>query len=369
VVDNTGSLIAGGEFWAAGGTNANRIARWDGARWSRLGSGMNDAVQALAVDSVGRLYAGGNFTIAGGMGVNYVARWDGADWSSLGSGIGACGRYSICVSALAVNGMDHLYVGGDFTAAGGKPSYYIARWVGASPVPTPTPTPTPTPAPFFAWQGESETGALAAPMTIGDDPTASACHFVHDTSSGGSAGAVNMTVSVPRAGRYYLWARVMGLDWNHNSFLVSVNGSPHAVFDVSMAGSQWGWVWQRVPVNDVGGTLLNLGAGAQTVQFKRREPGARLDVVGLTNDADYTSFAITPCGPTPTATHTPTATPTATRTPTMTPTATRTPTPTVTPTATASATPTPSATATATITPTLTPTATPRSVFVPIIRR
>ena len=319
---------------------------------------MNNAVIALAVDSVGRLYAGGNFTTAGGVNTNHIARWDGTVWSSLGSGVSACPPYA-CVSALAVNGMDHLYVGGNFTVAGGNLSYYIARWVGASPVPTPTPTPTCTPAPFFAWQGESETGALAVPMTIGDDPTASACHFVHDTNSGGGAGAVNMTMSVPRAGRYFLWARVMGLDWNHNSFLVSMNGSPHAVFEVSVAGSQWGWVWQRVPVNDVGGTLLNLGAGAQTVQFERREPGARLDVVGLTNDADYTSFAITPCGPTPTVTPTPTMTLTATHTPTGTPT------PTLTPPATASTTPTPSAT----ITPTLTPTATPRSVFVPIIRR
>jgi hypothetical protein len=42
-------LYAGGIFTTAGGAAANRIARWDGASWSPLGSGANDAVEALTV--------------------------------------------------------------------------------------------------------------------------------------------------------------------------------------------------------------------------------------------------------------------------------------------------------------------------------
>jgi hypothetical protein len=330
-VDSAGRLYAGGDFWGAGGVNANHVARWNGSTWSRLGSGINGGVYALVVDGADRLYAGGSFTTAGGTTANAIAQWDGTTWSSLGSGIGECSAYQSCVTALALDGTGNLFVGGAFTAAGGKESSHIAQWMSGTIPPTPTPTPTPTPLPFFAGQGEDEDGVLTRPMVVGDDPTASACHFVHDPTSG-SNGAVNLTLSVPHGGRYYLWARVQGLDWSHNSFFVSVNGSPQAVFEIAQAGGQWAWGWQRVPVDYAGGILLNLGSGAQRIQFKSREAGAQLDVVVLTNDASFTPSAITPCVPPATVTPTPTHPPTPTATPTPTVTATPTPTPTNTPT-------------------------------------
>ncbi len=219
---------------------------------------------------------------------------------------------------------------------------------------------------------------MTAPMTTGSDPAASACFYVHDTTAW-SNGAVSFAVYAPYGGTYHLWARVMGLDWNQNSFLVAVDGSPDAVFEISQVGGQWTWGWQRVAVDAQGGTAVNLGAGAHAIQFKRREAGARLDVVALTNDAGYAPLAITPCAPT--ATMTPTPTPTATWTPTRTPTATRTASPTQTPTVTPTATRTPSPTRTPTFTPTATwtptftptpsttPTATPVRVWLPGIRR
>jgi VCBS repeat-containing protein len=75
---------------------------------------VSNTVHALAVDGRGSLYAGGDFTTA-------VARWDVSAWSALGSGTNAT------VFALAADG-SMLYCGGGFTTAGGKPSYYIARW-------------------------------------------------------------------------------------------------------------------------------------------------------------------------------------------------------------------------------------------------
>ena len=44
-----GTLYAGGYFTTAGGSAANYIAQWNGSSWSALGSGMNGAVDALAV--------------------------------------------------------------------------------------------------------------------------------------------------------------------------------------------------------------------------------------------------------------------------------------------------------------------------------
>jgi len=92
-LDHAGSLYAGGKFTAAGGVGANNIARWDGAAWSALGDGLpcdyGASVSALAVDGANNLYAGGGFrfTTAGGVSVNYIAKWDGATWSALGSGM------------------------------------------------------------------------------------------------------------------------------------------------------------------------------------------------------------------------------------------------------------------------------------------
>ena len=84
-----GELIAGGFFTTAGGTKTSNIARWDGATWSPLASGMNSSVRDLTVYN-GELIAGGDFHYAGGTPANFIARWDGAIWSPLGSGLEGC---------------------------------------------------------------------------------------------------------------------------------------------------------------------------------------------------------------------------------------------------------------------------------------
>jgi len=117
-------LYAGGYFTRADGITATNIAKWDGARWSSLGFGIGDnsSYVSTLIVSGPNLYAGGLFTTADGHGrVNsYIAKWDGIRWSALGSGINGN------VSALAVSGND-LFVGGGFTIAGGKVSAFMAR--------------------------------------------------------------------------------------------------------------------------------------------------------------------------------------------------------------------------------------------------
>jgi hypothetical protein len=122
-------LYVGGRFTMAGGSPANHIARWDGSSWSTLGTGIAGpgtqvTVSALAV-SGGNVFVGGNFTSAGGVLVSNIAVWDGTNWSTLGSGIPGLGTAP--VSALAVNG-DDVFAGGTFTFAGDKPAQFIARW-------------------------------------------------------------------------------------------------------------------------------------------------------------------------------------------------------------------------------------------------
>src|SRR6185503_6833249 len=126
------ALYAGGDFTEAGGVAANHVARWDGSRWSALGSGTSAAVRALVVFDDGSgpaLYAGGSFQTAGGGPVKFVGRWDCSSWTALGSGTGGI------VRALVVfddgNG-PALHAGGDFTSAGGAPANRIAKWDGSS---------------------------------------------------------------------------------------------------------------------------------------------------------------------------------------------------------------------------------------------
>jgi len=122
-------LYVGGYFTTAGGSAANCIAKWDGTTWSALGTGLDAQVYALAV-SGSDLYVGGQFHYATNAGpstvqVNGIAKWDGSNWSPLGSGV------SGNANALAMSGSD-LYVGGDFTTAGGSAAKRIAKWNGTS---------------------------------------------------------------------------------------------------------------------------------------------------------------------------------------------------------------------------------------------
>jgi hypothetical protein len=114
-----GDLIVGGAFTTAGGVSANYIARWDGAAWQPLGSGMNYKVRALTVYNE-ELIAAGMFTTAGGVTVNYIARWDGAAWQPLGSGM------SGWVWSLTVYDGE-LIAGGKFSTAGGILVGHVAR--------------------------------------------------------------------------------------------------------------------------------------------------------------------------------------------------------------------------------------------------
>jgi hypothetical protein len=116
-----------GPFTNAGGVAANRIAKWDGQAWSGVGEGVvgSGTINALAVLG-SNLYAGGSFTNIGNVPARRIARWDGTTWSALGSGT-VFSATAGPVLALAAAGQD-LYVGGTFRSAGGKPSYYMARW-------------------------------------------------------------------------------------------------------------------------------------------------------------------------------------------------------------------------------------------------
>ncbi|QKG53068.1 hypothetical protein [Hymenobacter sp. BRD67] len=106
-----------------------------GQSWNALGgspagtqNGTNGNVQVVAVSGTD-VYVGGNFTTAGGTAANYVAKWNGSTWSSLGTG--SANGVGSSVSALAVRGTN-VYVGGSFSTAGGLPANAVAMWDGTT---------------------------------------------------------------------------------------------------------------------------------------------------------------------------------------------------------------------------------------------
>lgn len=129
------ALFAAGEFTQAGGQPASRVARWNGSSWSNVGAGCSGTVHALEVfnDGTGaRLYATGQFLMAGGSPASGIAAWDGSSWSALGTGLAGPSMRGRALSVRSEGGGAALYVGGNFSAAGGLAAPNVARWDGSS---------------------------------------------------------------------------------------------------------------------------------------------------------------------------------------------------------------------------------------------
>jgi hypothetical protein len=128
-------LYMGGFFIAVGDIPVSRVSRWDGTNWHALGDGLTRSfagsldVRAIKARN-NEVYIGGDFSSAGGIDCTNIALWDGVSWSALASG------FDETVFAIEVTPTD-VYVGGSFTNAYnlpgvGTPVNRIARWDGSS---------------------------------------------------------------------------------------------------------------------------------------------------------------------------------------------------------------------------------------------
>jgi hypothetical protein len=127
-VDSSNNIYVGGSFTSAGGITANNIAKWSGTAWSSIiynsNNGTNGTIYTIDVDNNNNVYIGGNFTTAGGVTVNNIAKLNSTNtlWTpyiyddNIGI-IGETGTIPIrCISFR--NNIN--YVGGDFTNVLGK---------------------------------------------------------------------------------------------------------------------------------------------------------------------------------------------------------------------------------------------------------
>ncbi len=158
VASFNGELYAGGNFvqpYTGPGQSEfnppftfNNIARWTGTQWLPLGSsGLSAAGLQYAPDtyvrcfhvhddgSGSKLYIGGDFTYAGGLYSSALARWDGQAWSTINPATAP----GIRVSALCTYDDDgdgpnppYLYVGGSFDTFEGIAAHGLIRWNGTA---------------------------------------------------------------------------------------------------------------------------------------------------------------------------------------------------------------------------------------------
>jgi hypothetical protein len=83
-------------------------------------------------------------------------------------------------------------------------------------------------------------------------------------------------LDVKTAGDVYLWVLGNGPNTSSDTVFVSVNGSADQV--VTLSPASWGWTKAR--------TALSLPIGKQTLKIKAAKPGAQLDKVWLTGNAN-----------------------------------------------------------------------------------
>jgi hypothetical protein len=129
------NVYVGGNFLLAGGLLMNALASWDGANWTSIGTPgrcngvAQSSIRAVASDGI-NLYVGGTtFTAIGQTLATRIARFDGANWFPLVSGIS--GSSTPVVNAIAID-RNNVYVGGSFTSAGRVAVQNIARWDGTN---------------------------------------------------------------------------------------------------------------------------------------------------------------------------------------------------------------------------------------------
>lgn len=120
-----GELIAAGTFTNIGGVAANSIARWDGAQWRSIGSGVDGFIRSLAVFE-GRLFAAGHFSLPEISDIG-VAEWDGERWIAHQASSDTP-RWMESVFPLG----DRLIASGVFEEIGGKPISNLAAFDGHS---------------------------------------------------------------------------------------------------------------------------------------------------------------------------------------------------------------------------------------------
>ena len=129
VIKGTTDALVVGTFTYSGCTNIAKVV--GASSWSVVGTtGTNATVRCIvATSNPDILYIGGDFTTAGGVSCNHIAKYIVSTNTFVT--VGTDGMNG-AVYALAVDSSDNLYACGDFTTAGGVNANRVAKWDGTA---------------------------------------------------------------------------------------------------------------------------------------------------------------------------------------------------------------------------------------------
>jgi hypothetical protein len=129
-------------------------------------------------------------------------------------------------------------------------------------------------------------------MVMSSDPAAFGGNYIATSVANSGTGA--WTFSVPAAGTYVVWCRVLSPTSQQDSFFVKMDSGAEDIYDTAQGTWSPNWQWTRV--NGRGGTgvpltlnprTFSLSAGSHTLTFRGREASTKLDRVIVTDDASF----------------------------------------------------------------------------------
>lgn len=125
------NVFVAGQFVNIAGTNrVERVARWDGQAWHRLGGGIPGGDLRTSAADGSNFYVGGFFSLPES-GITNLARWDGLRWRSLGNLFNENYLLPGDLASLTFGG-GKLFAAGHFTSIDGVLAKNIACWDGTN---------------------------------------------------------------------------------------------------------------------------------------------------------------------------------------------------------------------------------------------
>lgn len=126
---------------------------------------------------------------------------------------------------------------------------------------------------------QAESSTLVAPMRTGAQRSIPTIGYVWVPNGAGAGGMARFPMPNAYHGPHAVWGRFNASTASDNSFSIDVNSGAPVVWELPVTVSA-GWAWSRAP-----GTFTF--GSSSVIDLKRREDGAKLDRLVVTNDPGF----------------------------------------------------------------------------------